>query len=266
MHAVRNLTRAAFGTARDPLVAARLRADVVDVARAGDAAQPVGVQGRHGERQGRGDRRARAARLGPAGRRPGAGRVARRRHVHRRRAGSGCSIETWDRTSLREQEAIVGRTKGEGAPLSGGTEFTEPDFAPARAATGEPLIADGLARPARPPVDRTAGRGCCAAATTSRTATTRSAGSTRGCSSSPSCATRGRASSRSSRRWPRHDVLNEYLTHTGSGAVRGPARRAGDQRGRVARGRQVPRRGAVRVGRDPSTFCIAASPVARRLP
>lgn len=37
-------------------------------------------------------------------------------------------IETWDRTALREQETIFGRTKGEGAPLSGGTEFTEPDF------------------------------------------------------------------------------------------------------------------------------------------
>ena len=39
------------------------------------------------------------------------------------------TIETWDRTSLREQEKLVGRTKGEGAPLSGGGEFTEPDFA-----------------------------------------------------------------------------------------------------------------------------------------
>jgi deferrochelatase/peroxidase EfeB len=38
------------------------------------------------------------------------------------------TIETWDRTALREQETVVGRTKGEGAPLSGGTEFTEPDF------------------------------------------------------------------------------------------------------------------------------------------
>ncbi|MET0862130.1 MAG: iron uptake transporter deferrochelatase/peroxidase subunit [Microbacterium sp.] len=37
-------------------------------------------------------------------------------------------IETWDRASLGEQERIVGRTKGEGAPLSGGTEFTEPEF------------------------------------------------------------------------------------------------------------------------------------------
>ena len=39
------------------------------------------------------------------------------------------TIETWDRTSLREQERIVGRNKGEGAPLSGGSEFSEPDFA-----------------------------------------------------------------------------------------------------------------------------------------
>lgn len=37
-------------------------------------------------------------------------------------------IETWDRASLGEQERIIGRTKGEGGPLSGGTEFTEPVF------------------------------------------------------------------------------------------------------------------------------------------
>lgn len=39
------------------------------------------------------------------------------------------TIETWDRTILREQEAVFGRNKGAGAPLSGGTEFSEPDFA-----------------------------------------------------------------------------------------------------------------------------------------
>ncbi|HEY5981605.1 MAG TPA: iron uptake transporter deferrochelatase/peroxidase subunit [Microlunatus sp.] len=38
------------------------------------------------------------------------------------------TIETWDRQSLREQEAVIGRTKAEGAPLSGGSEFSEPDF------------------------------------------------------------------------------------------------------------------------------------------
>ncbi|GAA3669317.1 iron uptake transporter deferrochelatase/peroxidase subunit [Arthrobacter ginkgonis] len=46
--------------------------------------------------------------------------VARRIRMH---------IETWDRTPLGEQETIIGRTKRTGAPLSGGEEFTEPDFA-----------------------------------------------------------------------------------------------------------------------------------------
>jgi deferrochelatase/peroxidase EfeB len=51
------------------------------------------------------------------------------------------TIETWDRTSLREQETVVGRTKGDGAPLSGGGEFTEPDFA-AAGRDDAPLIAE----------------------------------------------------------------------------------------------------------------------------
>jgi deferrochelatase/peroxidase EfeB len=45
--------------------------------------------------------------------------VARRINMH---------IETWDRTSLSEQEQLVGRDRPQGAPLSGGKEFTEPDF------------------------------------------------------------------------------------------------------------------------------------------
>ena len=45
--------------------------------------------------------------------------VARRISMH---------IETWDRTSLQEQEAVIGRDKRAGAPLSGGDEFTSPDF------------------------------------------------------------------------------------------------------------------------------------------
>lgn len=49
-------------------------------------------------------------------------------------------IEIWDRTSLREQEGLIGRTKGAGAPLSGGEEFTAPDFG-IKGRDGEPLIA-----------------------------------------------------------------------------------------------------------------------------
>ncbi len=45
--------------------------------------------------------------------------VARRINMH---------IETWDRTSLSEQESLVGRDRRAGAPLSGGQEFSAPDF------------------------------------------------------------------------------------------------------------------------------------------
>lgn len=38
-------------------------------------------------------------------------------------------METWDRVQLGQQQTIVGRDKQEGAPLSGGTEMTVPDFA-----------------------------------------------------------------------------------------------------------------------------------------
>ncbi len=37
-------------------------------------------------------------------------------------------IETWDRTPLAEQETIMGRDKGEGAPLGKTKEFDEPDL------------------------------------------------------------------------------------------------------------------------------------------
>ncbi|MGO4144156.1 iron uptake transporter deferrochelatase/peroxidase subunit [Paenarthrobacter sp. YAF11_1] len=72
--------------------------------------------------------------------------VARRIQMH---------IEIWDRTSLREQEGLIGRTKGVGAPLSGGDEFTTPDFALA-GRDGDPLIAmDSHMRLAHP--DQNAG-------------------------------------------------------------------------------------------------------------
>jgi deferrochelatase/peroxidase EfeB len=50
------------------------------------------------------------------------------------------TIETWDRQPLREQERVIGRTKAEGAPLSGGGEFTQPDFN-LKGRGDEPLVA-----------------------------------------------------------------------------------------------------------------------------
>lgn len=48
-------------------------------------------------------------------------------------------IEIWDRVRLAEQDRVIGRDKGEGAPLSGGTEGTAPNFA-AKDATGQTKI------------------------------------------------------------------------------------------------------------------------------
>ncbi len=63
-------------------------------------------------------------------------------------------IEPWDRTSLREQEQLVGRDRQQGAPLSGGTEFTEPDFEVA-GRDGLPLIpVDAHVRLAHPSTNR----------------------------------------------------------------------------------------------------------------
>ena len=79
---------------------------------------------------------------------PGAGWLAGGSYLVARRISM--SIETWDRTSLSEQEALVGRDRREGAPLSGGHEHTDPDFT-ARGADGSPAIAmDAHVRLAHP--------------------------------------------------------------------------------------------------------------------
>jgi deferrochelatase/peroxidase EfeB len=59
-------------------------------------------------------------------------------------------IETWDRQQLGEQERIVGRDKGEGAPLSGGTEFTEPNFLAVASTGGTKIDPDSHVRLAHP--------------------------------------------------------------------------------------------------------------------
>jgi len=64
-------------------------------------------------------------------------------------------IEPWDRAQLGEQEEVIGRDKVEGAPLSGGTEFTAIDLG-AVGPSGKSLIpADAHVRLAHP--DRNGG-------------------------------------------------------------------------------------------------------------
>jgi deferrochelatase/peroxidase EfeB len=59
-------------------------------------------------------------------------------------------VENWDRDYLQDQENVIGRTKVSGAPLSGGAEFSTPDFAKA-GGDGEPAIpADAHIRLASP--------------------------------------------------------------------------------------------------------------------
>jgi deferrochelatase/peroxidase EfeB len=48
-------------------------------------------------------------------------------------------VENWDRDYLQDQQNVIGRAKVSGAPLSGGTEFTAPDFA-ATGPGGRPAI------------------------------------------------------------------------------------------------------------------------------
>lgn len=50
-------------------------------------------------------------------------------------------LDGWDELDRSAMETVVGRTLGNGAPLTGTSEFDEPDFA-ARDATGLPAIAD----------------------------------------------------------------------------------------------------------------------------
>jgi deferrochelatase/peroxidase EfeB len=56
-------------------------------------------------------------------------------------------IETWDRSALGDQENIVGRTKGEGAPIGQGREFDEPDL------TSTSIPVDAHVRLAHPTVN-----------------------------------------------------------------------------------------------------------------
>jgi len=63
-------------------------------------------------------------------------------------------VEPWDRTSLGEQEDIIGRTKGEGAPMGQAKEFDEIDLVSKNGA-GDPLIrVDAHVRLAHPDTNK----------------------------------------------------------------------------------------------------------------
>ena len=64
------------------------------------------------------------------------------------------TIEVWDRLRLAEQERTIGRNKGEGAPLSGGGEFTEPDFHKAGSAADPAIDPHSHVRLAHPDFHR----------------------------------------------------------------------------------------------------------------
>jgi deferrochelatase/peroxidase EfeB len=75
------------------------------------------------------------------------------------------TIEIWDRQPLSEQERVIGRTKAEGTPLSGGSEFSQPDFS-LMGSDKEPLVATMRTYASCIRATTRAPR-CCAAATTS---------------------------------------------------------------------------------------------------
>ncbi|MET9107604.1 iron uptake transporter deferrochelatase/peroxidase subunit [Streptomyces zhihengii] len=59
-------------------------------------------------------------------------------------------LDDWEKLSLARQERVIGRRKSDGAPLTGGTETTEPDLE-AAGADGRPVIAaDAHARISAP--------------------------------------------------------------------------------------------------------------------
>ena len=118
--------------------------------RADHAAQPVRVQGRHRERQGRGDRRRSSEHVWvPAARTPTAAGWPAARYLVARRIRM--RIETWDRTSLREQEdarSAAPRARARRCPAA---PSSPSPTSPLQGRGGKPLIAvDSHVRLAHP--------------------------------------------------------------------------------------------------------------------
>ena len=135
VHAIRNLTRIAFGRAQ-------LRWSQLGFGRTSSTSTAQDTpRNLFGQKDGTANLKAEQPELleehvwigagqGPAWALGGSYLVARRINM---------TIEVWDGVQLGEQERVTGRDKKEGAPLSGGEEFSEPDFA-AVGEDGRPLI------------------------------------------------------------------------------------------------------------------------------
>ena len=215
VHAIRNLTRAAFGTARVRWsqlgygrTSATSRAQVTPRNLFGFKDGTANIMAEET------DELERQVWVQPGDGGSAAGWLAGGTYLVARRIRM--DLETWDRTSLREQEGLIGRAKGGGAPLSGGEEHTAPDFAMAGRG-GEPLIPmTSHVRLSHPVVARRrpdAPPGLHLHRRQRPTGPPRRGPVLRGVRPGPADA----SSSRSRRSSPRQDALMEYLTHTGSG-------------------------------------------------
>ena len=193
----------------DALVAARLRPDLVDEPRAGHAAQPDGLQGRHEQHQARGRRRAGAARLG-RGRPPQRAGVAARRHLPRRPAhphadrGLGPHVAGRPGADDRPRQG-VGRAAGR----------TSDEFADAE---GRPAAAPTATSASRRRRERRRGAPAARLLVHRRHRRPPRPARRRPLLPRPSSATR-RRSSRSSDSSAPNDALNEYIKHVGGGVL-----------------------------------------------
>ena len=126
VHAIRNLVRMGFGDHGGALVAARVRAHVVDVDEPGHAAQPVRLQGRHAQHQGRGHRPAARPRLGAARRRT---RPGSRAAATWSPAGSGCTSRSGTAPRSPSRRASSGATRARVRPPGRRASSTSPTSA-----------------------------------------------------------------------------------------------------------------------------------------